>query len=279
MHRIVTILLLLFITASVSFAQRVNVPIRTLNFYVTAYSGDFTESPDGSNRLFSGNEFEIGAIYSQNFASANWLSVWVKALVITGTKPEYNSDDKYVGNQKNGYGILPDYGEPQAQVGLNFGNYSTLGIDTRGLLVNENYYPLNFGDKGKLTFVSILELFPIPIAGTLTDGTDRITTEVLDLFAIRIDYSIHIIDSLLFTTKLAGRFSGVLGENEIKLTSEQFLKNFSLRFENQLIWTISKFHMWAQLRYDIANLTSDLKVDHRIGIEYGLAYSFNLSLN
>ncbi len=277
MNKIITILLLLFITANISFTQTISIPIRTLNFYVTAYSGDLTESPNGSNRIFSGNEFEIGAIYSQNFASASWLSIWVKTLVITGTIPRYNSDNKYVGNQKNKYGILPDYGEPQAQVGLNFGNYSILGIDTRGVLVNENYYPLNFGDKGKITFVSILKLFAIPVTSSLDDG--RITTEVLDLFALRIDYSIHIIDSLLFTTKLSGRFNGTLGKNEIKLTSQHFFENFTLRFENQLVWTINKFHLWAQLRYDIDNLTRDLELDHRFGIEGGLSYSFNLSLN
>ena len=277
MHKTITIVLLLFITANVSFTQKINIPIRTLNFYLTAYSGDLTESTNDRNRLFSGNEFEIGAIYSQNFASASWLSLWVKTLVITGTMPQYNSDNKYVGNQKNKYGILPDYGEPQAQVGLNFGNYSILGIDTRGLLVNEIYYPLNFGSKGKLTLVSIVELFAIPVTSSLEDG--RITTEVLDLFALRVDYSIHIVDSLLFTTKLSGRFDGTLAENEIKLTSQQFLENFTLRFENQLVWTINKFHLWAQLRYDIDNLTSDLELDHRLGIEGGLAYSFNLSLN
>ena len=277
MHKTITIVLLLFITANVSFTQKINIPIRTLNFYLTAYSGDLTESTNDRNRLFSGNEFEIGAIYSQNFASASWLSLWVKTLVITGTMPEYNSENKYVGNQKNKYGILPDYGEPQAQVGLNFGNYSILGIDTRGLLVNEIYYPLNFGSKGKLTLVSIVELFAIPVTSSLEDG--RITTEVLDLFALRVDYSIHIVDSLLFTTKLSGRFDGTLAENEIKLTSQQFFKNFTLRFENQLVWTINKFHLWAQLRYDIDNLTSDLELDHRLGIEGGLAYSFNLSLN
>jgi len=276
MYKTITIFLLLFITVNVALTQNTIIPNRTLSFYLTSYSGNLTKNTNGDSRMFSGNEFEMGAIYSQNFTSANWLSIWVKALVITGTMPKYE-DDKYVGNRDDGYGILEDYGEPQAQVGLNFGNYSLIAMDTRGLVVNENYYPLDFGAKGKLTFISILEFFAIPMIGTLQD--ERSSTKVLNLFALRIDYSINIIDSLLFRTKLSARFYGTLGENEDALTAQRFFENAIARFENQLVWTVDKFYLWGQLRYDIANLTSNLKVDHRLGVEAGLGYAFNLSKN
>lgn len=288
MDKIITIVLLLFITVNIAFSQNVsipnntvnvvipkniNIPNRTVSFYLTSYSGNLTKNTDGSNPLFYGNEFEMGAIYSQNFASAKWLSVWVKTLVITGTTPEYENG-KYVGNQKGNYGILEDYGEPQAQVGVNFGGYSLIAMDTRGLAINENYYPLNFGRGGTLTFISILEFFAIPII-----NTNDSTTEILDLFALRVDYSVNIVDNLSFRTKLSARFYGYLGAGEEKLTTQQFFNNLVVRWENQLIWTIDKFYLWAQLRYEIVNLTTDLEIDHMLGIEAGLGYAFNLSLN
>lgn len=288
MYKIITIFLLLFITVNIAFSQNVSIPNNTINvalaqntnilnktvsFYLTSYSGNLTKDINGNNRLFLGNEFEMGAIYSQNFASANWLSIWVKALVITGTTPKYEGD-KYVGNEKGEYKILEDYGEPQAQVGLNFWNYSLIAIDTRGLFVNENYYPVNFGSIGTFTFISILKFFAIPII-----DTNASTTEILDLFALRVDYSINIVDSLLFRTKLSARFYGTLGEGEDTLTTQQFLKNAVVRWENQLVWTVDKFYLWAQLRYDIANLTTNLEIDHRLGIEAGLGYAFNLPNN
>lgn len=284
MRKLVILFLAVCLMMNVIFAQDSRAPNRSISFYLDSFSGDLTKTPDGDQRLFTANEIEIGAIYSQNFASVPWLTLSIKTLFVTSTTPDYGANDRYLGNfhkYEDGFGSpnhFVSYGIPRALIGVGIsqGSYfGFLGMDTRGLIANENYYTFDFGDAGALTFVTILEAFAIPL---VLAGTDD-HLYVLDLFSLRVDYSIVVVENLQFRTKLAVRFNGG-PDADGKLTPEMFVESLAIRWENQLVWFVTdKFHMWTQLRYHVDNITKDrnmFEIDNRLAIQAGLGYFFNL---
>ena len=253
---------------------------RSLSFYLDSITGHLTDDAAGNSRLFQGNEFEFGMIYAQNFATVPWLTLSAKALIATGVNPEYDADGSWVGNQGGGgnYFVQP-YALPRVLVGVNLGGYSFIGMDTRGLLANENYYTIRFGAAGALTFQTILEMFVIPIVSDIEVGgvvVDQDST-VLDLFEIRLNYEIGFAPGWVYRTKLGFRFQG--GGNDD--SAEAFAQSFGLRWENQVVWSITpSFYTWAQLRYHAANIAnSGATVDHQLFLQAGLGYSFDFSNN
>ena len=296
MKNIFLSLLAIFAVVGTASAQDATVN-RSLSFYFDAFSGELTEAPgfeDGDlSRMLSGNEFEFGMTYSQNFATATWLSMWVKALFVVGQRTTYdNATGNFLGN---GGGNMNMLANPRVQLGLNFGGYAILAMDTRGLIAQENFYTIALpGNGGSFTFMTILEFWAVPQVldvdtyelpdgeeGMYGDslGTGRGTT-IVDLFALRVDYSIAFAQNWRYTTKLAFRFSGGGGFDHSATTF--FQDGFQIRWENQIAWNVTpSFSMWTQLRYRIDNLASNasLPIDHRIYLQAGLGYSFDFSGN
>lgn len=256
---------------------------RSLSFYLDSFSGHLTEAPgfkDGmTSRAFSGNEFEFGMSYSQNFATAPWLSMWVKALVVTGLTTAYNTDTgDFIGNA--GQGFIQPYGMPRVQLGLNFGGYAILAMDTRGLIAQCNNYSVALpGNGGTFTFNTALEFFAVPQAiGTSEIGGAQLGTEktFVDLFALTANYGINFAPNWAYSTKIAFRFGGS-GSDQ---SAELFKESFAIRWENKIAWSVTpSFSMWTQIRYHIANLASNKAVDHNLFLQAGLGYSFDFSDN
>ena len=252
---------------------------RSLSFYLDSFTGHLTEGPgykDGDDsRILSGNEFEFGMIYSQNFATVPWLSMWVKALVVTGTTAvnDWETGD-FLGN---GSYMIQGYGNPRAQVGINLGGYAIFAMDTRGLLAQENYYTLRFGAAGALTFQTILEMWMIPLVSNVRDLTGNVIDQklaIVDLFEIRLSYEIGFAPGWTYRSKLGFRLSG----NE---SAEAFAQSFYIRWENQVVWAVTpKFYTWMQLRYTAANITHATEaLDNQLFLQAGLGYSFDFSNN
>ena len=263
---------LLTIFAVVGTATAQDAPVtRSLSFYLDAYSGDLTKDAYDNDRTFAGNEFEFGMRYSQNFATVPWLSMWTKALFAGGRSGTLNSGE-YIGNG-GGYKITVD---PRVQVGVNFGGYAVIAIDTRGIIAQENYYSVVLpNNAGKLTFLTILEFWGIPAVQSPT------YSQVVDLFAVRVDYSIAFAQNWSYTTKLAIRFAG---SNNEESAAAFFVDGFNIRWENKIAWNITpSFGMWAQLRYRIDNITHRdqvfNKIDHRLMLQGGISYAFDFSNN
>ncbi|MGL4677466.1 MAG: hypothetical protein ACRCWI_07340 [Brevinema sp.] len=265
------LLVALFAISGVSYTQDAQVN-RSLSFYLDSFSGHLTPGVDGSTRLFQGNEFEFGMTYSQNFATVPWLSMWVKALLVTGIDPSYSPDGSYLGN--SGGVSIYGYGMPRVQLGLNFGGYGIIAVDTRGLVAEELYYSLNFGNAGSLTFIQILEFWAFP--QTVKASIGRVT--VVDLFALRMDYGINFAPNWRFNTKLSLRLGGFGADTE---SAKAFGETFQIRWENQVVWNVTdSFYMWTQLRYRIDNLANSAKaVDHQVFLQAGLGYAFDFSGN
>ena len=285
MRKLLISLVAVFAVTGVSFAQDAGAPNRSLSFYLDSFTGHLTEGTAGNKRTFSGNEFEFGVSYSQNFATVPWLSIWVKALVVTGSGTKYDGylpdadgdltvpNGTFLGN--SGYGIQ-GYGQPRAQLGVNLGGYSVFALDTRGILANENYYTLDFGKAGSLTFLTILEFWAVPQARKDYELLGLYKHTVLDLFAIRVDYGISFAKIWRFTTKLGFRFGN-------DASAEAFKNSFAIRWENQVAVAVTeKFGMWVQLRYHVDGLalpkvTGMKLVDHQLFLQAGLSYSLDLS--
>ena len=294
---------LLAIFAVVGTVSAQDAPVnRSLSFYLDSFSGDLTEAPgfeDGDvSRMLSGNEFEFGMRYSQNFATVPWLSMWVKALVVTSVPTTYdNTTGKHLGNA--GAVQMVPWGNPRVQLGLNFGGHSIIAMDTRGLIANCNYYTVNLpGNGGKFTFLTILEFWAVPQVLSVdrytlaeesasngddvfgaSKGTGSGTT-VVDLFALRVDYSVAFAQNWRYTSKLAFRFAGGGGNDGSATTF--FQDGFGIRWENQVAWNVTpSFSLWGQLRYRIDNIVSNAgkPVDHRLYLQAGLGYSFDFSNN
>ena len=281
MRKLLISLVAVFAVTGVSFAQDAGAPNRSLGFYLDSFSGQLTDGPNGEKRLFEANEFEFGMVYSQNFATVPWLSMYVKTLVVLGQPSAWSgrtstggANGDWLGNE-GGQTILA---APRAAVGINLGGYAVFAVDTRGIMVNENYYTLDFGKAGALTFITILEFWAVPQAREDYEALGLYKHTVLDLFALRVDYGISFAKIWRFTTKLAFRFGS-------DASAKAFGESFSIRWENQISVNITeKFSMWAQLRYRIDGLAmpkspiAGIKtVDHMLFLQAGLSYSLDLS--
>lgn len=259
---------------------------RSLSFYLDSFTGHLTEASGGKvggrTRILTGNEFEFGMTYSQNFATVPWLSMWVKALIVTGTAPGFNKNTgDFMGNL--GGAFVQPYGQPRAQVGVNLGGYAIFAMDTRGLLAQENYYTIRLGNAGAFTFQSILELWMVPQVNEMftTDAYGNstgigagLTVTVVDLFEMRLNYEIGFAPGWTYRTKLGFRFGG----NE---SAEAFGQSFAMRWENQVVWSVTpSFYTWIQLRYHIANMANaTIKTDNQLFLQAGLGYAFDFSKN
>ena len=280
---------LLTIFAVVGTATAQDAPVnRSLSFYLDVASGELAEKPGfnsdtDTSRLFAGNEYEIGAVYSQNFATVPWLTLSVKALVVGGQKNTYDSETgDYLGN--SGYSMFP-WATPRAMLGLNFGGYTFIGMDTRGLIANENYYSVALpGNGGAFTFSTVLEFWAVPqvlISETAPDGTIYGQgTTVVDLLSLNVQYGVNFAANWSFWTKVAVRFNGDKGRDQ---SAELFFNDgFNLRWENNIHWNVTpKFYMYGRVRYQLLNVAStrDLAVDHAVSLHVGLGYSFDFSNN
>ena len=295
---------LLTIFAVVGTATAQDAPVnRSLSFYLDAASGNLTEQPgfeDGDkSRIFSGNEFEFGMSYSQNFATVPWLSIWVKALVVAVQNTGYDATSgDFLGNA--GYS-LAGYGLPRAQVGVNFGGFAVIAMDTRGLIAQENYYSVALpGNGGAFTFSTVLEFWAVPQIlnpdNAPIDGDDKVVdgsflgtgrgTTIVDLFALNVQYGINIAPNWSFWTKVAFRFSGGGGKDGAADTF--FQDGFNLRWENNIHWNVTpKFYMYGRVRYNISGIATSIdfpgyvkpKADHAVTLHVGLGYTFDFSDN
>ena len=256
---------------------------RSLSFYLDSFTGQLNTSEDP---LFTGNEFEFGMTYSQNFATVPWLSMWVKALVVTGTAGAFDADESFVGNASY---FIQGYGMPRAQVGINLGGYAVFALDTRGLLAQENYYTLRFGAGGALTFQTILEMWMVPnnTGGPTGSAPSKDFQTVVDLFEVRFNYEIGFAPSWTYRTKLGLRF-GTTGCDwgnhkvaPIDSSAARFGNSFHIRWENQVVWAVTpKFYTWMQLRYTAANITHATEaLDNQLFLQAGLGYTFDFSTN
>lgn len=311
MHRLYNIFFTLFLMVNIAFTQDRGSESRTIMVYLNAFSGNLTEDPNSSiPRLFNENEMEFGVSYFQNFSSALWLTLSVKMNVITGVDLAYGQNGEFLGYRNRfspGIGS-PNYfqsdGIPRVQVGIDLGGYSFIGIDTRGMVVNENYL-----SAGPVTFFSLLEFYAFPLVTAVADneslpaqvggnatGVINPSKIILNLVAVGLDYSANIHENLVFNTSLSVRFEelafSLLDETDIadiKITAESFLETLEIRWENKLFWSVTdKFYMWTQVRYSIRNLidNSDIvkrtvqagprEIDHQVGIEAGLGYCFDI---
>ncbi|MGL4367619.1 MAG: hypothetical protein ACRCTQ_05005 [Brevinemataceae bacterium] len=248
----------------------------TLNIYLDSYSGQLNKD---AGPVFSGNEFEFGAMYSHNFGTVPWLSIWTKALVVVG-----NSIASGANNEFEGILQVPDIypvagigkilAAPRAQVGLNLGGHSIFAMDTRGLLANENYYTFHLPANQSITLLTVLELWAVPIYSIARVEEGFFKHQVLDLFQLRADYSIRFARDWSFITKLGFRFTDDRNAN-------LFAKSFAIRWENQLLWSVTKqFYMWTQVRWQIDNLVPLIQGTnpiHGVYLQAGLGYTFDFS--
>ena len=284
---------LLTIFAVVGTATAQDAPVnRSLSVYFDAVSGMLTELPDfnedtDTSRIFADNEFEIGAVYSQNFATVPWLSMYVKALVVMHQKAEYAPNDgtegnngQFLGINNGGYRIDP----PKVALGINLGGYAVFAIDTKGVLAQENYYSIAMpGNAGAFTFGTVLEMFVVPIVEE--PDADIRNYYVVDLFALTAQYGIDFAPGWNFWTKVAFRFSGNDDSG-----AEFFQDSFAIRWENQVTWSVTpKLYMYGRVRYHAKNLVTSQglkdtlgatrKTQHDVSLLAGLGYSFDFSNN
>ena len=274
MRKLLIFLVAVFTVSGVSFAQDAGTPNRSLGIYLDTCSGHLTEDIAGNKRTFEGAEFDFGMTYAQNFATVPWLTMSLKFNVVMLPYGTVDPVDGWQGSQGISIGDGNSYGMPKAQVGLNFGGYSFIGLDTRGILVNENYYSVNLGNAGSLTFMTALEIFAAPVyrgAGWEAAGYDS-KHKVLDLFALRMDYGISFAKSWKYATKISFRWNN-------DATAKAFGESFNIRWENNVSVNVTdKFYMWTQLRYEIKNIASDsLAIDNRLFLQAGLGYTFDVS--
>lgn len=267
-------LLAVAVLNTTAFAQEENSKptSRSLSFYLDSFSGQLNTSSTGG-KAFEDNEFEFGAVYSQNFATVPWLSMWVKALIVTGAQPTWDDKGNWTGT--SAFFIQP-YGIPRVQVGLNFNGYGILALDTRGLLANELYYTVKFADIHSITFQSIIEMWLAPLQGTQVAGK----YDVLDLFELRLTYAVEMAKGWTYRSKFGFRFFD-------ETSAKAFGDSFRFRWENQVVWSVdSGFYTWAQLRYE-ADLKGGFNGDpahpqynlgkHNVYLQAGLGYSFDFS--
>ena len=279
MRKLFISLVAVIAVAGVSFAQDAGAPIRSLGFYLDADTGRLSKDAEGlggNNRLFAGNEFEMGMTYSQNFATVPWLSLNLSALVVVQQKGKYDftaGDNAWEGNSGSDTKII---GNPRAKIGLNLGGYSLIQMDTRGLMANENYYTVDLGKGGAVTFLTILEFWAVPLARSGWEANGLYKHTVLDLFALRVDYSLPFANIWTYKTTVGFRWSD-------DASAKAFSDSFAFRWENKISVDVTeKLGMWTQVRYQINNLAVKNPgtlsiIDHDITVQAGLSYTFDLS--
>ncbi|MGL4394639.1 MAG: hypothetical protein ACRCS8_05385 [Brevinema sp.] len=250
-----------------------------LTFYLDTFSGQLN-SNNKDGKLFSGNEFEFGVSYSQNFSTVPWLGFWTKALVVTGINPNYTRDGAWAGS---GSYVVYGYGMPRVQLGLAFGDYGYLAVDTRGLMAVGASYGMKFADIHSVTVGTDLEFWMIPFSGygrgnVDTDGDGEPNSaiaqggfEFIDLFQVYAQYSVALGKGWGYKTSAKFRFGG----ND---SAKAFGESFAFRWENQVSWAaLNGFGLWGQVRYHVKPFapTADM---HNVYLQAGLWYSFDLGV-
>ncbi len=236
-----SVVAIVLLATSALFAQDETPSVRrTINGYLTADSGDIIggnsvweddkeNNPYSSEDTFGGHEMEIGLSYTQNFASAEWLSMRVRFNAVMTATSTFDNDFNYIGQaaRASSTGEISPRGQVYlAANGSGFGvnglNLS-IALDTR--MKSDIYasYGLAVG-PGRLTFNLGAELYVVPLAATYgefysdEDGTTELadteyakieySNKVLDLFVLSVGYSMKFTDVFGFNTTVYARFVG-----------------------------------------------------------------------
>ena len=328
---IFSLVAVMLIASSAAFAQKT----RSAGVYFDATAGNVNASDGDISKhttaqdLFAGNEFEFGIWYRQNFESVQWLTFQMKALVIATQTGVYEAQPSTDANiiKPNKYKGLGEFGlntdTPRAQIGLMLnsealgfdGLYMGLFFDTRTLAAFELFYTLGLGNAGGLTFGAIVEFWANPMPYSIVPaagGDTKYAYNVLDVFELRIAYSLPFAEIWGFTTQVGFRFQGpgtarpdglstsenTLAFNQVKLWEDNFASRLQIRWENTLSVNAGGLGLWARVRYNLNNLaagevkgkyydaaipdgveglTTKAGIMHEVVLQAGLSYSFDLS--
>ncbi len=238
-------------------AQDVN---RSVSVYFDAYSGDAA-----NGNFAGGNCFEFGAGYSQNFSSAQWLTLNVGALVSVGQQVMYDADDKWLGNSQ---GDTEIYASPRAKISLGFGGYGYLQLDTRSLLAVGAGHGHSFGNAGSVYYGADLEMF----ATGVLDGADddgNPTFYYIDLVQAYVGYSVPFASSWGFDTKVMFRFGD----------EDALVDNFAVRWDNTISYSVDGLGFWGRVRYHASNIANDADIVNSVYLQAGVSYAFDFSGN
>ncbi len=284
------------------FAQEGEVK-RTINGYLTADSGDMLgaiddplfseqdENGSGAKGTFNGNEMEIGLSYSQNFASAQWLTARVRFNAVMNAGVANYEDGSYYG-QSSRASIYSASPRGQVQLSANMGAFGVDGLsisaalDTRMKLDTYAYYGMAVG-PGRLTFGIGAETYIVPRALDST-GTELSSDSAnkndpnkfqyyLDLFAISAGYSMKFTDVWGFNTTVYARFNGY------DAYDATLVDNLELRWDlNATASFQGGLAMWAGIRLDVEdlllpkerNVQEDANID--LKLRAGISYTFNI---
>ena len=296
MRKILLMVLLTTVATQISAQETERATYKKLSIFIEGNTGTLAKNTDG---LFSGNEFNFGLKYEQNFASATWLSLYTKISGIT------TIDFNIINNNIAGDGaVFPDNqynGYKQANIGFDYvetglvTDYGYIAMRDNLLTHLYTYYTLDMG-RNSLKFVLGTEINPLqkgqlknPSAPEI-DG--KLEGPIVELITIGLEYAVDFHPNWSYRSSLYYRTSGygylpdnVVGVSVIDFDSaEAFKLNSHIRFDN----TISYSHengisLFGTLRYQPSRFVSgfpegnfrDMRTKHDIYLKFGLNYTFD----
>ena len=278
------ILAILFATNVVTYAQDTPAVNKSISFYMCGGSGNF--NPDAGSMLNSWSE--MGVMYSQNFAKAQWLTVTTTAAICTATGGFLTdpATGDAVGAQEENFDVT-GYGK----VNFSFGKYFALGVETSGRLDFDVKYKVALSANQSLTFRSYMEIHPSgkPLYAKYGDsamsGIDPVTgapnlantRNVLNHLDFRIVYGVGFHPEWSFDSDMRFRFYGDSSGIGVKADSAEAMKNsFNIRWNNTINYSNANgFGGYFTFRYQPMNITVDVK--HTIQVLAGISYAYDLS--
>ncbi|MGL5721437.1 MAG: hypothetical protein ACRCY4_03430 [Brevinema sp.] len=239
--------------------------------------------------LWDGNEIKATFVYSQNWASAPWLSMY-SALEVS-IVPEYdrNPDGTTIGR-------FPGDAPTSATVslGLIFGDYFAFYVNSDllvgfGLWYNARFENHTFGIRGNVELLTGKTSLSSNIWRNgrqqgINSSASRVgNTEgpIVDEAYIDLSWGARMPHG--FANTFVFRPIGFGGDNQWEILEKMFV-----RFENTLSWSNDSIGLWFTLRYQINNVAfpsyqladgSQWKtgVSHELDLLAGINYSYDLS--
>ncbi len=297
MRKILLMVLLTTVATQISAQETERATYKKLSIFIEGNTGTLAKNTDG---LFSGNEFNFGLKYEQNFASATWLSLYTKisgiSIISFGKiNNNNNSLDNNINpdNQYNGY-ESHTIGFDYVETGL-VTDYGYIAIRDDLLTHLYTYYTLDMG-LHSLKFIAGTEINPLQ-KGQLKNPSapeleGQLTGPIVDLVTVGLEYAVNFHPNWSYRGGLYYRTSGyghwasnVGGRSIVDMNSaEAFKLNTHVRFDN----TISYSHengigFFGTVRYQPSMFMSGFpagnyrneKVKHDIYLKFGLSYAID----
>ncbi len=288
MRRLLVLLVLVTMTGVSLHAQDEAKDTRSMTFYTEVNSGALTGDPTtvtnddkteskSYDRLFNGNCFVFGVTYDHRFANIPWMRLHARVNFVGTQSHVYETDltsDKFgswKGIDRSSYGYEV---RGRGGLGFNFGRGSaSISLDSRGLVYQSLDYSFSFGSAGTLGIGQELCMWGVPRNATI-NGEEEFA--VLDMLGFNLIYNVSLGSGWSFRTRLRPQISSTGWEH---LDSDDIASKFRIRWENRLSYRATpKVNIWGTVRYQVNNIISDTAdVDHRVYLQGGVTYSFDVS--